>query len=254
VSRIAAMWSRLGGYIRWRATVRGWLRPSRLVGFVAALVRAGRSRFTLPPIAWTRVAVTTVKIGIVVVVTSVALGVSAFAAASFYSEYGAGRNVPNAHAWAGLTPRFAGQAICSSCHAPEAGAQDASIHVNVSCEDCHGPAAAHSSSAAAARAAVLTKPTSGTCATCHLAAAGRPAAFPQIDRAAHYSGEQCLRCHDPHSIVAVRPPTVTHPLANLPECTTCHAPDGLKKVPTGHEVVGDTICLSCHGPAANREP
>jgi hypothetical protein len=213
-----------------------------------------RVRAALPPIDWARVAVTTVKIGIAVVVTSVALGVGAFATASFYSEYGAVRNVPNAQAWAALTPRFAGGAICASCHASEAGAQDASIHVNVSCEACHGPAAAHASSAAAATTTVLTEPTSGICATCHVAVAGRPAAFPQIDPATHYSGGQCERCHDPHSIVAVRPPTVTHPLANLPECTTCHAPDGLKKTPTGHEIVGDTICLSCHGQGANGEP
>ena len=188
------------------------------------------------------------------VVASVALGTAAFVAASFYAQYGAVRNTPNAQAWGGLTPRFAGQAICTSCHAPEAGAQDASIHVDVSCEACHGPAAAHSASDAAARATVLARPTSAICATCHAATAGRPAAFPQVDPATHFAGGQCLRCHDPHSIVAVRPPTVSHPLANLPECTTCHAPDGLKKIPTGHEIVGDAICLSCHGPAADGKP
>ncbi len=214
-------------------------------------------RFVLPSIDWVRVAHaarTGLKVGIVVVVVSVALGTAAFVTASFYGQYGAVKNVPNARAWAGLTARFVGQAICTSCHAPEAGAQDASIHVNVSCEDCHGPAAAHSSSAAAARAVVLTRPTSAICATCHAAVAGRPTTFPQIDPARHFSGGQCLRCHGPHSVVAVRPPTVTHPLANLPECTTCHAPDGLKKIPTGHEIVGDTICLSCHGQAANGKP
>jgi hypothetical protein len=211
-------------------------------------------RFALPPIEWARVLARSIKIGIFVVVASVALGVVAFVAASSYAAYGAVRNTPNAVAWAGLTPHFAGQAVCTSCHAPEAGAQDASIHVNVSCEDCHGPGAAHSSSAAAARSAVLIKPTSRICATCHAVTAGRPTTFSQIDPAKHYSGGECLRCHDPHSIVAVRPPTVSHPLANLPECTTCHAPDGLKKIPTGHAIVGDTICLSCHGQAANLKP
>lgn len=217
----------------------------------------GGPHFVLPSIEWARVARaarTGLRGGIVVIVVSVALGTAASVAASFYGQYGPVKNVPNARAWAGLTPRFAGQMICTSCHAPEAGAQDASIHVDVSCEDCHGPAAAHSSSAAAARAAVLTEPTSGICVTCHGATAGRPATFPQIDPARHYAGGQCLRCHGPHSVVAVRPPTVSHPLANLPECTTCHAPDGLKKIPTGHEIVDDTICLSCHGPAANGKP
>jgi hypothetical protein len=211
----------------------------------------GGPRFALPAIAWARTATTSVKIGIVVLVASVVLGGAAFAAASLYSQYGAARNTPNALAWGGLTPRFAGATICASCHAPEAGAQDASIHVGVSCEDCHGPLAAHSASEAAAREPLPGRPESEVCVTCHAAVAGRPAAFPQVDLTRHYVGDECLRCHDPHSVVAVRPPTVSHPLANLPECTTCHSPDGLKKIPTGHEIVRDTICLSCHGRTAN---
>jgi hypothetical protein len=97
---------------------------------------------------------------------------------------------------------------------------------------------------------LLDTPTSEICVTCHAAVPGRPATFPQIDGAEHYVGNACLRCHDPHSIRAVRPPAVTHRLAKLPECTTCHAPDGLKKVPTGHEPVPDATCRSCH----SREP
>ncbi len=214
-----------------------------------------RPRFALPRIAWARAVTRAIKIGIFVVVASVALGVAAFVAASSYAQYGAVKNAPNAQAWAGLTPRFAGQAICASCHASEAGTQDASIHVNVSCENCHGPLAAHAASEAAAAGEPRPgKPTSEICATCHVAVAGRPAAFPQIDRATHYSGDQCLRCHDPHSIVAVRPPAVSHPLADLPECTTCHAPDGLKAIPAGHEVVADAVCLSCHGQASDLKP
>jgi hypothetical protein len=218
-------------------------------------------RFGLPSIDWSRTRLRVahaarvgLKATIVVVVVSVALGTASFVTASFYGQYGAIRNTPNAQTWAGLTPRFAGPAICTSCHAPEAGAQDASIHGGVSCENCHGPAGAHSISAEAARVAVLARPTSGICVTCHAATAGRPTTFPQIDPDTHYAGGPCLRCHDPHSIVAVRPPTVSHPLANLPECTTCHAPDGLKKIPAGHEVVGDKVCLACHGAAADGKP
>lgn len=214
----------------------------------------GGSRFALPRIRWARTAATTIKIGIFVVAISAALGVAAFVAASFYSQYGVVRNTPNAHGWAGLTARYAGQATCASCHLPEAAAQGASAHVSVSCEGCHGPAAAHSISAAAVRAAVLTGPAAAICDTCHAATAGRPTTFPQVDTARHYSGGQCLRCHDPHSIVAVRPPIVSHPLAKLPECTTCHAPDGLTEIPTGHEIVPDTVCLSCHSAAANGKP
>lgn len=197
---------------------------------------------------------TSIKVGIVMAVATVALGVAAFVAASSYEQYGAIRNTPNADAWARLTPSFAGQAICSSCHAPETTTQDASIHVNVSCENCHGPLAAHSASQTAARDLSPGKPHSEICVTCHAATAGRPAAFSQIDPETHYNGGECLRCHDPHSITAVRPPVVSHPLVDLPVCTTCHAPDGLKKIPAGHELVGDTICLNCHGQSASGRP
>ena len=206
------------------------------------------------PIAWSRLATTGIKIAIVALVATVALGVAAFAAASSYTQYGAIKNTPNARAWSGLTPQFAGQAICASCHAPEADTQDASIHVNVSCEDLPRAPRGSSASNAAAGQIEPPKPPDKICATCHAAVPGRPSTFPQIVEARHYSGDHCLRCHDPHSIVATRPPTVSHPLDNLPACTVCHGPDGLKKVPSGHELVADSVCLSCHHPATSRRP
>lgn len=192
----------------------------------------------------------TMVIGAVVVV-SVVLGVAVFAAATVYAQYGAVKNGPNAVAWRSLTPQFAGAAACTRCHEPQATTQDASAHVNVSCENCHGPAAAHAVNEETAQAVVMRPPTPDLCVRCHATTPGRPTAFPQVDPARHYSGGECLRCHDRHSIVAVRPPVVTHPLTNLPVCTTCHAPDGLKKIPAGHELVADATCLACHGPRAS---
>ena len=209
--------------------------------------RVARPSFALPVVAWRRLAWTGLKVGVVVVVASIVLGGGAALASGFYAQYGAVKNVPNARAWAALAPQHVGQALCAECHAAEGIAQDASIHVNVSCEDCHGPGAEHAAGTDAARTVALVRPESGICVTCHGATAGRPATFPVVNPASHYSGGACLRCHDPHSIVATRPPLVSHPLADLPECTTCHAPDGLKKVPTGHTLVADAICLSCHG-------
>jgi hypothetical protein len=184
---------------------------------------------------------------VVVVMASVALGAAAFVAVGFYGDYGAVKNVPNAQAWAALEPRFAGAASCAGCHAPEVEAQDASTHVDVSCESCHGPSAVHAASEPMTRATEVEVPTSRSCITCHADASGRPASFPQVDPGRHYRGGDCLRCHDPHSIVAVRPPVVSHPLEKLPECIACHAPDGLKEIPSGHEPSTDPICLSCHG-------
>jgi len=215
---------------------------------------APRRGIAIPSIAWTRAVRTTALVGFLMVVASVALGVAAFAATTFYGQYGAVRNVPNAQTWAGLDTRFAGQVACVSCHAPEVAMQDSSVHVDVSCESCHGPGAAHAASDAAAREVALEEPTGQVCVTCHAAAPGRPASFPQVDLTEHYSGGDCLRCHDPHSIVAFRPPDVSHPLADLPECTTCHAPDGLKEIPSGHEIVRDEICLSCHARGVDESP
>jgi hypothetical protein len=189
-----------------------------------------------------------------VVLVSIAFGLTAAVAAGFYAEYGVVKNDPNADAWAGLTGRMAGSARCASCHASEAAAQDASAHVEVSCEGCHGSSGPHAADESAAKAIEVETPTSLICATCHAQTAGRPAPISQVDPATHYSGDRCMRCHDPHSIVAVRPPVVSHPLANLPECTTCHAPDGLRKIPTGHEIVRDEICLSCHRPSDAEAP
>lgn len=211
-----------------------------------------RRRASLPSIPWRRLSLTGLRVAVVVAVASVVLGVAAFAAVSVYAQYGAVRNEPNALAWGGLTPRYAGQAACTSCHEPEVRVQDSTVHAPVSCEACHGALSAHSASDEAARSAPVDKPPNGICSACHAAVAGRPAGFPQVDGLEHYGGGPCLRCHDPHSIVAVRPPALSHPRANLPACTTCHAPDGLKQIPEGHEPATDTVCLTCHGPGADQ--
>lgn len=214
-------------------------------------VRRRRLRRPVVTIAWRRTALLGIALVAVVLGASVILGGGAAVALAFYEQYGAVRDAPNARAWAALEPQHVGQATCAACHEPEVTAQDASIHVNVACEGCHGPAAEHAASDEAARTASLVQPRSDICVTCHGEAIGRPASIATVDPATHYSGGACLRCHDPHSITASRPPVVSHPLVDLPACTTCHAPDGLKRIPTGHELVRDAVCLSCHGKLAS---
>ncbi len=89
--------------------------PDLAAGEEAEEATSSRSR-----VDWSRSVTTGIKVAIVALVASVALGFAAFAAASSYTQYGAVKNAPNTHAWSGLTPQFAGQAICASCHAPEA--------------------------------------------------------------------------------------------------------------------------------------
>jgi hypothetical protein len=203
------------------------------------------------PIAWRRPANLAVMVAAIVVVASVVLGGAAAAAVMFYGDYGPVANETNAEAQRALAPRFAGEGVCTSCHEPQAAAQDASAHVNVDCEGCHGPAAVHATNDELARTTILAMPEGEICITCHAVTGGRGETIGQIDPERHFSGDQCSRCHDPHSIRAVRPPVVTHPLERLPACTTCHAPDGLKEIPSGHEPVADGICLSCHGAGAD---
>ena len=94
--------------------------------------------------------------------------------------------------------------------------------------------------------AALAKPTAAMCVLCHQRVPGRPAAFPTVDLAAHYSGASCLGCHDAHTATAVRPPDISHALDNLPACITCHKPNGLKPVPEGHVEAPDSVCQTCH--------
>lgn len=221
----------------WRAGLAGAPTQIRegLVALAPRLARLGRKG---------------AKVAALVLLISTVLAGGAFAASTLYAQYGGPKAVTNALAWADRTPAFS-RSACQACHQRDAGIQTAGLHATVTCEACHGPQGTHPGSGGKAIVPLAATPTSALCITCHTQVAGRPASLPQVDPTAHYSGGLCLRCHDPHTIVAVAPPEVTHPLTDLPACTTCHAPDGLKKVPAGHEMVSDEVCLSCH---AARKP
>lgn len=211
--------------------IGAWLHRARL-----AIVRTSRRVM--------RLGRATLLTATVAVLLAAALGGSAYAASRLNAEYGAGQEQVNTITWAVRAPSYAG-ATCVTCH-PAVEAAQAASHASVSCEGCHGPLVDHPA-ADGGTASRLVVPDSELCVTCHAAATGQPAAYPVIELDDHYSGEGCLRCHGPHAVVAAAPPDVTHPLVRLPACTTCHAPDGLKEVPSGHEMVADEVCLSCHG-------
>ncbi len=189
---------------------------------------------------------TTVRVALLILLVSTVLAGGAYAASTLSAQYGGSAATANARAWAERTPTIS-RSACQSCHPTEAAIQASGLHATVTCEVCHGPQGAHPGPSGGPLVSLATTPTSALCATCHTQVAGRPAALPQVDLAIHYSGGPCLFCHDPHTIVALAPPQVTHPLANLPACTTCHNPAGLKKIPAGHELVEDAVCLRCHG-------
>jgi hypothetical protein len=161
----------------------------------------------------------------------------------------------NAKQWATLPMSFADSAVCIRCHITEASRLASNAHADIGCQSCHGALLAHVDAGEnASKADVMIKvPTDEVCIRCHAAAVGRPADFQTIVPANHYVG-QCLQCHDPHTTLAQHPPVVSHPLANLPPCLTCHGPDGFKarneRHPSG--LLTDQECLQCH--VAGRGP
>ncbi len=168
-----------------------------------------------------------------------------------YDEYGF-HPEQNARSWAALTPQYADSALCQRCHAREYAPWQAAKHAAVTCESCHGPLAEHAATApvtAPAGSLAIEKPSDGLCAVCHAAVTGRRLTFPQVDLTKHYAGAPCLGCHDSHATTALRPPDISHSLANLPACVTCHRPAGLKPVPVGHEEGPDAVCRTCHKPS-----
>lgn len=213
---------------------------------------AERGRATIERIRpRTRAGIAKVVAGAVVIVAVVSVGlfVLGTATVAFYDQYGY-HPERNAQVWAAREPAYAEAGICRSCHGLQANLQVASRHRTVACDSCHGALDEHATGDPVA-ALPLATPRPDICATCHAAAAGRPAGFPQVDLATHYTSGVCLGCHDSHSTAALRPPVVSHPLDRLPVCTTCHKADGLKRLPVGHEPAADAVCLGCHAAGAD---
>lgn len=206
--------------------------------------RVRRQRDLVPRARLVRLGWRAARIGIAMVVVSLVLAVGAFAVTTLYGQYGGPRTDASALAWA---ERAAVYSIsdCRECHGEQAATTAAASHADLICETCHVPTVPHPGPVTGVVQALDTE-TSAVCTTCHAEAAGRSIRFPQVDPGGHYPGAVCLQCHDPHTATADYPPDVTHPLAKLPACTTCHAPDGLKRFPAGHQLAPDVVCLGCH--------
>lgn len=128
--------------------------------------------------------------------------------------------------------KFAGAAACADCHSDVADKKGASFHRNLSCEGCHGPAAAHAAD-----------PSSGTptvardrklCPTCHEYDRSRPTGFAQVNSTAHNPLKACVSCHNPHDPT---PPSVPR------ECSACHAQIERTKSLSRHALLA---CATCH--------
>jgi hypothetical protein len=222
---------------------------SALAGAVAAAVRRAWGAVGR---AWDAIRPRTVRGAALFVVLAAGLSLGIFAgatvASSAVAEYSFQPGVDSA-AWRALRPSYGEVALCATCHDRQYARLTSATHAGIGCESCHGPSGAHALARPGTAEAELdvVVPNEGICLTCHLSAEGRPAGFRQIVPDDHYT-TACLACHDPHTGISRRPPTVEHPLDNLPPCITCHGPDGFKARNQRHPTVAgdDPTCLACH--------
>lgn len=136
--------------------------------------------------------------------------------------------------------KYAGQRECGVCHSDVAETKADGNHRGLSCEVCHGPAAAHTN------APMDVKPTiprgRDQCTLCHAYNPSRPTGFAQIDSVAHNPRMPCQGCHTPHAPV----PPVT-PRA----CSACHGQISTQLSVSHHAALE---CTTCHeAPPAHRE-
>ena len=128
--------------------------------------------------------------------------------------------------------KYAGHQECTLCHGDIADARLASFHRGVTCESCHGPAAAHT---AAPMEVTPTIPGGrGLCLLCHEFDPARPTGFPQVESTLHNVRSPCTTCHDPHA------PTL--PMAPG-ECGACHGQIARQKAVSHHTSLA---CTTCH--------
>jgi len=127
---------------------------------------------------------------------------------------------------------YAGATICKECHDGEAEAKQTGNHRDLSCETCHGPAAAHVE--APDETTPMVPRDRSFCPICHAYDPSRPTGFPQINPASHNPLRPCISCHDPHAPV---PPQTPH------DCGACHSQIARTKATSAHALLE---CVVCH--------
>ncbi|MEK6704504.1 MAG: cytochrome c3 family protein [Bdellovibrionota bacterium] len=127
---------------------------------------------------------------------------------------------------------FAGAKACADCHDDIYKNKSRGFHRNVSCEVCHGPAAAHAEDPSSHRPEAPRQ--RGLCPLCHNYSPSRPTGFPQIITVQHNPGKACMSCHNPHNPVTPQPPK---------ECSACHRSIANQKMVSHH---ASLECTTCH--------
>ncbi|KAA3618926.1 MAG: hypothetical protein DWQ05_06040 [Calditrichaeota bacterium] len=126
--------------------------------------------------------------------------------------------------------KYAGHQVCYDCHDEEVESKQAGVHKNVSCEICHGPAAAHSEDD---EIELIAPRDRDSCPLCHEYLSSRPTGFPQIVSDSHEPMKACISCHDPHNPKSEK----------STECEACHTEIANTKSLSKHVNIA---CKECH--------
>jgi hypothetical protein len=185
------------------------------------------------------------KGGLAFFLAAVVLLAAAMVVSAFYDQYGS-HPTRTEQSWAALASKFADAGTCASCHTPEALKWVNEAHRGAPCQSCHGPMAGHEGPGPVKTYEITGPDSRALCSSCHRKVVGRPATVKQVDPATHFQPGTCIECHDPHTTVALAPPRIPHPLNKLPDCKTCHGPDGLRAVPATHPFYENDQCRHCH--------
>lgn len=103
----------------------------------------------------------------------------------------------NIQEWKDFPVKYQGREECADCHRRNTRQLNSSVHVNVECENCHGPGAGHPDTV---EFLPLNK-TRELCLRCHarleLPNSDRGQLISIVDRR-HRRGKPCTQCHNPH--------------------------------------------------------
>jgi hypothetical protein len=100
--------------------------------------------------------------------------------------------------WKAFKVKYKTSAYCKDCHAKEYDAIKTSVHANIMCENCHGPALNHPDDPPT----LTIDQNRSLCARCHARltykASGRKN-IRSIDIGSHHPEAECVLCHWPHN-------------------------------------------------------